>query len=141
MTLQSVKVSPWSGRYIISVNLDYEIHVHTDHYAVIETFKGNNFTDQFAHWHLTGIEEFNPTFSYIPGKSNSVGDTLSRNVAAISAMTENSVLPSMDEIRKHQPSDAFCSSVAYYLESGDETNLSKLQVSADTFFHARSSLV
>ncbi|XP_063860621.1 uncharacterized protein LOC135100931 [Scylla paramamosain] len=33
----------------------------------------------------------------------------------------------MDEIKNHQHSDVFCSSVAYYLESGDETNLPKVQ--------------
>ncbi len=49
-------------------------------------------------------------------------------------------MPSMDEIRKHQHSDAFCFSVAYYLEYGDETNLPKLQVSADTFFMQDSLL-
>ncbi len=63
-----------------------------------------------------------------------MADALSRNVATISFMTENPAMPTMDEIRKHQRSDVFCSSVAYYLESGDETNLPKLQVSADTFF-------
>ncbi len=63
-------------------SLGYKIHVHTDHYAVTETFKGNNFTGQFARWYLT-IQEFNPTISYIPGKANSAADVLSRPVATI----------------------------------------------------------
>ncbi len=96
-------------------------------------FKGNNFTGQFARWHLT-IQEFNPIISYISSKANSMTDALSRNVATIFVMTENPAKPAMDEIRKHQRSDAFCSSVAYYLESCDNTNFPKLQVSVDTFF-------
>ncbi len=75
-------------------HLGYKIHVHTDHYAVTESFTG-----QFAHWHLT-IQEFDPTISYIPGKANSVADALSCNVATISVMTENPAMPTMDEIRK-----------------------------------------
>ncbi len=59
----------WTLRNFRELILGYKIHVHTDHYAVTETFKGNNFTGQFARWHLT-IQEFNPTFSYIPGKAN-----------------------------------------------------------------------
>ncbi len=63
-----------------------------------------------------------------------MADALSHNVAAISAITENPAMSSTEEIRKPQHSDAFCSSVAYYVEFGNETNLLKLQVSADTFF-------
>ncbi len=86
------------------------------------------------------ILEFNPTISYIPGKASSVGDELSRNVALVSTVADNPGMPAMDEIKIHQDSDAFCSSVKYYQKSGGETNLSKLQVSADTFFMQDSIL-
>ncbi len=52
-----------------------------------------------------------------------MANALPRNVALVSALTDNPAMPTIDEIKKHQHSDAFCSSVAYYLESGDETNL------------------
>ncbi len=76
----------WALRHFRELILGYKIHVHTDHYAVKEIFKSNNFTVQFARWQPT-IQEFNPTFSYIPGKANSVIDALSRNIATISAIT------------------------------------------------------
>ncbi len=34
----------WALRHFRELILGYKIHVHTDHYAVTETFKGNNFT-------------------------------------------------------------------------------------------------
>ncbi len=102
MTSQSVSLAViWALRHFRELILGYKIHVHIDHYAVTETLKGNNITDQFARWHLT-IQEFNPTFSYIPGKANSVADALSRNVAAIYTITDYPAMPTMNEIRKHQ---------------------------------------
>ncbi len=86
----------WALRHFRELILGYKIHVYTDNYAVTETFKGNNFTGQFARWHLT-IREFNPTFLYISGKANSVANALSCNVATISSITENPAMPTMDE--------------------------------------------
>ncbi len=89
----------WALCHLRKLVLGYMIHVHSDHYVITETFRGNNFTGQFARWHLT-IQEFNPTISYITGKLNSVADAPSRNIATISVMTENSAMPTTDEIRK-----------------------------------------
>ncbi len=88
----------WALSHFDKLLLGYKIHVHT--HAVTETFKGNNNTGQFARWQLT-IQEFNPTFSYMPGKANLVADGLSRNVVAISAITKNPAMPNIDEIKKH----------------------------------------
>ncbi len=63
----------WALRHFKDLILGYRIHVPTDYYiyAVTELFKGNSLTGKFARWQLT-VQEFNPSFSYIPGKCNSV---------------------------------------------------------------------
>ncbi len=78
---------------------------------------GNSLTGKFARWQLT-VQELNPSFSYIPGKSNTVADALSRNVAPVSLLSDTQALPSLEEIKAHQRADSFCSSLIYFLESG-----------------------
>ncbi len=105
MTSQSESLAViWALRPFRELIFYYKIHVHTGHYAVTETFKGNSFTGQFARWQLM-IQEFNPTFSYIPGKVNPVTDALSRNVAPVSAVVDHVAMPTIDEIKRHQHSD------------------------------------
>ncbi len=55
------------------------ITVFTDHAPVTELFKGRNHTGTLVRWYLT-IQEFGPTFKYLPGLANVVGDSLYRNV-------------------------------------------------------------
>ena len=122
----------WALRHFRDLILGYQIHVRTDHYAVTELFKGNSLTGKFARWQLT-VQEFNPSFSYIPGKSNTVADALSRNVAPISLITENHSLPTLEEIKALQRADPFCSKLIYFLESGDASNLPKMHMSPLAF--------
>ena len=122
----------WALRHFRVLILGYKIHVLTDHYAVTEIFKGTNLTDKFARWQLT-VNTFNPSFSYLPGKLNTVADALSRNVAPVFHFSPSQSLPTMDEIKEQQRSDAFCSSIIYYLQSGDSNNLPKLPMSPDSF--------
>lgn len=129
----------WALRHFRELILGYKVHVYTDHYACTEIFKGNNLTGKFARWQLT-IQEFNPTFAYLPGKVNKVADALSRNVAPVIVVNEmgvappHLVLPSLDEIQRQQRADDFCSSISYYLESGDESNLPNLKSKIESFF-------
>ena len=122
----------WALRHFRDLILGYRIHVLTDHYAVTELFKGNSLTGKFARWQLT-VQEFNPSFSYIPGKSNTVADALSRNVAHVSLLTDTQSLPTLEEIKTHQRTDPFCSSLIYFLESGDASNLPKMNMSPLSF--------
>ena len=122
----------WSLRHFRELILGYKIHVHTDHYAVTEIFKDNNSTGKFASWRLT-IQEFDPIFPYIPGKANAVADALSLNIALVSSITNEPIMPTAEELQTHQRSDPFCNSLIYYLESGDPSNLPKLHVDVDLF--------
>ena len=122
----------WSLRHFRDLILGYRIHVLTDHCAVTELFKGNNLSGKFARWQLT-VQEYNPSFSYIPGKANTVADALSRHVAPVATLTVSHSLPTLEEVRKLQHSDQFCSSLIYYLNSGDSSALPKLPVPADSF--------
>ncbi len=90
----------WAQRHFRGLILGYRIHVLTDHYAVTELFKGNSLTGKFARWQLT-VQEFNPSLSYIPGKSNTVADALSRNVPPVSLLSDTQALPSLEEIKAH----------------------------------------
>ena len=122
----------WALRHFRDLILGFQIHVLTDHYAVTELFKGNSLTGKFARWQLT-VQEFNPSFSYIPGKSNTVADALSRNVAPVSMITDNHSLPTLEEIQTRQRADPFCSKLMYFLESGDASNLPKMHMSPLAF--------
>lgn len=122
----------WALRHFRDLILGYPIHVFTDHYAVTELFKGKNLAGKFARWQLT-VQEYNPSFSHIPGKANTVADALSRNVAPVTVLDVSHSLPTMDEIRPLQHSDPFCSGLIYYLNSGDASNLPKLPISPDSF--------
>ncbi len=95
----------WALRHFRELILGYKFHVHTDHYAVTEIFKGTNFTGKFARWQLT-VQVFSPFISYIAGKANLVADALSCNVALVLALVDNPVMPSLDVIKNYQRSDA-----------------------------------
>ena len=73
-------------------------------------FKGNNFTGNLTHWQ-SNIEEFNLTFSFIPGKANSVADGLLRNVAPVPLVTDCHVMLAAYDFKTHQHLDSFCTSV------------------------------
>ena len=122
----------WALRHFRDLILGFRIHVFTDHYAVTELFNGHSLTGKFARWQLT-VQEFNPSFSYLPGKCNTVADALSRITAPVSLLTDTQSLPTLEEIKTHQRADSFCSKLIYFLESGDASNLPKMHMSPLAF--------
>ena len=132
----------WSLKHFRDIVLGYPITVFTDHAAVTELFKGHNLTGKLARWYLT-IQEFNPTFKYLPGKANVVADALSRNVP-VGAITEP--IPVVQNLNLHelaiaQKEDNIWGKVRYALESGDEYNLPKLPVPFSQFFLSQEGVV
>ncbi len=69
----------------------YPITVFTDHATVTELFKDRNLTGRLECWYLT-IQEFNPTFRYLPGRANVVADSLSRNIPVVAVTTPRPVI-------------------------------------------------
>ncbi len=71
VTYREALVVIWALRHFRDLILRYRIHVCTDHSAVTEWFKGKNLSGKPARWQLT-VQDYNPSFSYIPGKVNTV---------------------------------------------------------------------
>jgi len=76
----------WSPKTSRSIIFGLEITIYTDHQAVTELFKGNILSGRLVKWYLT-IQEFRPTFYYLPRRANVVADVLSRNISLYSVIT------------------------------------------------------
>ncbi len=72
----------WALRHFKDLIYGYPIHVKTDHAAVVEHFNQKHLSGKLARWSLI-IQNFNPTFAYLPGKANVVADALSRYIGAL----------------------------------------------------------
>ncbi len=71
----------WALRHFKDLIYGYPIHVKTDHVAVVELFNQKHLSGKLARWSLI-IQDFNPTFPYLPGKAN-VADVLSRYIGTL----------------------------------------------------------
>ncbi len=72
----------WSPCYFKDLIYGYPIHVKTDHAAVAELFNTKHLTGKLARWSLI-VQDFNPSFSYLPGKANVIAYALSRHIGTL----------------------------------------------------------
>jgi len=115
----------WALKHFRDIILGYQIHVLTDHSPVTGLFKDKNHTGKRARWQLT-LQEYEPSFDYIPGKVNTAADALSRNVASIIFISQNLLNFDLSDSKERQRSDPYCCSITYFHGSDDDTFLNYL---------------
>ncbi len=118
----------------------YEARVRTDHAPVVELFYTKPLTGKLARWSLI-VQDFNPTFTYVPGAVNYVADSLSRYIGTIDDtelnkhedVSRDHDLTLNASIRGAQRENSFREPLIYYLESGDPNALLQLPVPLPEF--------
>ncbi len=79
VTHQETLAVVWTLKHFRDIILGYPITVFTDNAPVTGLLSGRNLTGRLAQWYLT-IQEFGPTFKYLPGSANVVADSLTKNI-------------------------------------------------------------
>ncbi len=77
VTQQETLAVVWTLRHFHDIIFRYPVQVYTNHAAITELFNGRNLTGRLARWFLT-IQEYRPTFKYLPGRANVAADALSK---------------------------------------------------------------
>ncbi len=78
---------------------------------------GRNFTGRLARWYLT-IQEFEPSFKYLPCRANVVADSISRNVlvGSVAEMPSQIEILTLQDLAEAQRQHDVWSKVIFALE-------------------------
>ncbi len=101
----------WALRHFKDLIYGYPIHVKTDHAVVVELFNQNHLSGKLARWSLI-IQDFNPTFAYLPGNANVVADALSRYTGSLQISGGDEFRTSLIQAQRDA---SFCAPLIYYL--------------------------
>ncbi len=107
----------WSLRHFKDLIYGYPVHVKTDYAVVKELFISKHLTGKLARWSQI-VQDFNPSFSYFPGKANVVADAVSRHIGTLKISGRENFRAILT---KEQRTDPFCKPLLYNLESEDDT--------------------
>ncbi len=108
----------WSLCHFKDLIYGYPVHVKTDH-AAVELLNSKHLMGKLARWSLI-VQDFNPSFSYLPKKANVVVDALSRHNDTLQISGGEDF---KSFLTKEQRANPFCAHLLYYLESSDDTIL------------------
>ncbi len=122
ITHKEVLTAVWTLQHFKDLIYGHPIHVKTDHTAITELFNSKHLIGKLARWSLI-VQDFNPSFSYLPGKANLVTDALWRHIGTLQ-ISEGKNYKSV--LAKEQRANPFCSPLLYYLEFSDDTHLPHL---------------
>ena len=141
VTHQEALAVVWALNTFKDIIFGYKIICYTDHSAITKLFEGRKLSGRLARWDLT-IQEFNPTFKYVPGSANKVADSLSRNVplGAVTSNKQNGTATSsptnsftLSDMKQAQRQHEIWSKVIHHLESGDEISIPTLHIPLKQF--------
>ena len=147
VTHQEALAIVWALSTFRDIIYGYKIICYTDHTAVTHLFEGRKLSGRLARWDLT-IQDFNPTFRYVPGRANKVADSLSRNIPVGSVSQPNStsqVATEDDKIPRPGPftirdlhiaqrAHDTWGMVIHHLESGDDVSIPSLRIPLKQFY-------
>ncbi len=120
----------WALKHFRDIIFGYASTVYTHQTAVTHLFHRKNLTGCLARLYLI-IQQFEPTFRYLPDKANTVADTL---YPIIPASAVNGIANfSLSELHNTQHQDPIWPKVAYALESGDYSTLQHMSVPLSSF--------
>ena len=111
----------WAVRYFRPYLLGHSCVVYTDHAACLSILNSARPSGKLARWALT-IQEMDLTIRHKAGRENSNADALSRNpidasvVSAVSADSDQSLLPDVTALRDEQKKDPELAAMLRYLQ-------------------------
>ncbi len=129
----------WALKHFRDIIMGYNITVYTDHSPITKIFRSRNLSGGLARWYLK-TQTYDPEIRYTKGSSNTVTDSLSRNIHLV---TDTSPITnfSLEDLSNGQREHHIWKKVMYALESGDETQLPELPIPFSHIFLSQDKVL